>query len=263
MSLSRKITGAVSVAFIALFEIAERADFIRAHLPTWITAHSDLSIIALLVGLCLYLIFSQDEKDKGNVSVALPPVKNSATGGAATATAEGGKIEQHIHLPSSATQVRRVVPSHNVQFMGFQSLFEDHDMAAFGLGFQNVAIPGKHIDSFPNAALKVAYYKEPSLELIAEVYPLTWWNEESDDVWIGVITKTAIVAYFIEGKWKVHYFNGLPADFRFQDRIQEVALPVGRLRIVATLFGKGNLSIPPTEGILTLDENGMAHFQQN
>ncbi|MDE3187593.1 MAG: hypothetical protein KGM96_08750 [Acidobacteriota bacterium] len=101
MILYRKIAGSIVLVFIGLFEIAERAAFVKEHLPRWITMHSDVTVISLLMVLCFYLMFGNREKNQSTKTLPMPKISNAPAGGSATATAEGGKIVQHLHFPNS------------------------------------------------------------------------------------------------------------------------------------------------------------------
>src|ERR1039458_5329578 len=136
MKPHQKIASVTALAFIGLFEIAERADFVKSYLPKWITAHSDLTVIAMLIGTCLYLIFTQSEVERQELSVS-----NTNTGGTATATAEGGKIEQHFHLPIGVTPpqpLSQIGSKRNVQCLGLKGISEPPQMLP--LCFENVLI---------------------------------------------------------------------------------------------------------------------------
>jgi hypothetical protein len=266
MKTLQKIATATALVFIGLFEIAERAEIVRSHLPKWVTAHSDLSVIALLIGVCLYLIFSYSESAGKEPSASLPAISTTSTGGTATAAAEGGKIEQHFHLPiGTLTQpYSHTASKHNVKCLGLAQVDEHPQM--LGLSFENVLIPNEPIDEFRSARLKVAYYNHPSGEEILEVFPAKWCSTRDGAVNIG--TKKVygeIASYYGEAaldcrsRWKTHQVietkagpNGILIRF----------LPLGAMKIVATLIGEGNLSLSPFTGILTLEKDGAATFEE-
>lgn len=254
----QKIASTTALAFIGLFEIAERADFVKSHLPKWLTAHSDLTAIALLIGTCLYLIFSHGEVERHEPSAPLLPVSNTNTGGTATATAEGGKIEQHFHLPIEAHSPQspsQTGSKHNVQCLGLTGIKEPPQMLA--LCFENVLIPNEPVDEFKSARVKVVYYSHPSGEEILEVFPARWWGTREATVNLGTKRMCAEIASYFDG-WKAHQVIEMKAD---PNTLLIRFLPLGTIRIVATLIGEGNLSIAPFTGILTLEKGGSASFE--
>jgi hypothetical protein len=268
MKLHQKIASITALTFIGLFEIAERADFVKSHLPKWITTHSDLTVIALLIGTCLYLIFTHRDLEHKELSVSLPYVSNSSTGGTATATAEGGKIEQHFHLPIGMTHPQSLSQAgskHNVQCLGTTQITEPPQMLA--LCFENVLIPNKLVDEFKSARLKVVYFSHPSGEEILEVFPARWWGTREAAVNLGTKKRCAEIATFIpDSAYITDRFNGWKAHQVIETKNDPNTLlirflPLGAIRIVATLIGEGNLSIPPFTGILTLEKDGSASFE--
>ena len=263
MKPHQKIASVSALAFIGLFEIAERADFVKSHLPKWLTAHSDLTVIALLIGTCLYLISTHSEVERQELSVSLPPVSNTSTGGTATATAEGGKIEQHFHLPIGMTPpqpLSQTGSKHNVQCLGLIEVSEPPQMLA--LCFENVLIPDVRVDEFKSARLKVTYYTHPGGEEILEVFPARWWGTKEATVNLGTKKRCAEIASYnpsaFMNKWQAHQVIEMKTD---PNTLLIRFLPLGAIRIVATLIGEGNLSIAPFTGILTLEKGGSASFE--
>jgi hypothetical protein len=265
MKTNQKIASATTLVFIGLFEIAERAEFVRSHLPRWVTAHSDLTVIALLIGICVYLLFSSSESARKEPSASLPAIANTNIGGTATATAEGGKIEQHFHLPiETSTQRHSPIPSkHNVKCLGIMKVDGHPQMLA--LCFENVLIPNESIDELRSARLKVAYYGHPNGEKILEVFPAKWCGTTESAVNIGTKKICGEIASYgrefppLDSKWNAHELietkagpNGVLIQF----------LPNGTMKIVATLIAEGNLSLTPFTGILTLEKRGSATFKQ-
>ena len=260
MKLYQKIAGAAGLAFIGIFEIAERADFIKGHLPRWVTIHSDLTVVALLIALCMYLIFTHADKEQPGVSASLPPVCNTSAGGASTATAQGGKIEQHIYFRDGITYPQppsQGGPKHNVQCLGLIGITEPPQMLA--LCFENVLIPNEPVGEFKSARLKVVYYNNPGGEEILEVFPARWWGTKEATVNLGTKKMYAEIASYFEGGWKAHQVVEMKTG---PNTLLIRFLPLGEKRIVATLIGEGNLSIAPITGILTLEKGGSASFEQ-
>jgi len=262
MKLHQKIAGAAGLVFIGIFEIAHRADFIKDHLPRWLTIHSDSTVIALLIALCLYLIFTHADKEQSGVSASLPPVFNTSAGGAATATAEGGKIEQHIHFPSGITHPLSPSQSglkHNVQCLGLIGITEPPQMLA--LCFENVLIPNEPVAEFESARLKVVYYNHPGGEEILEVFPARWCGTKEATINLGTKKMYAEIASYSSfgSRWHAHQVVEMKTG---PNTLLIRFLPRGEIRIVATLIGEGNLSIAPVTGILTLEKGGSASFEQ-
>lgn len=258
MKPHHKIASVTALAFIGLFEIAERAEIVKSHLPKWLTAHSDLTVISLLIGICLYLVFMHSEEERQEPSVSFPPISSTNSGGTATATAEGGRIEQHFHLPIEMTlpqSLSQTGSKHNVQCLGLASISEPPQMLA--LCFENVLIPNERVNEFKSARLKVVYYNHPSGEEILEVFPARWWGTREASVNLRTKKMCAeIVSYFDNG-WKAHQVIEMKTD---PNTLLIRFLPFGTIRIVATLIGEDNLSLPPFTGILTLEKGGSASF---
>jgi hypothetical protein len=269
MKLHQKIASVTALAFIGLFEIAERAEIVKSQLPRWLTAHSDSTVIALLIGTCLYLVFAHSEVERQELSVSLPPVSNTSTGGVATATAEGGKIEQHFHLPTGMTHPQSLSQTrsrHNVQCLGLTQITEELQMLA--VCFENVLIPNEPVDEFKSARLKVVYFSHPSGEEILEVFPARWSGTREATVNLGTKKRCAEIATFIpDSAYITDRFNGWKAHQVIETKSDPNTLlirflPLGAIKIVATLIGEGNLSIAPFTGILTLEKGGSATFEQ-
>jgi hypothetical protein len=248
MTLHRKIASTIGLAFIGLFEIAERADFIKAHLPEWITMHSDLTVITLLIGLCFWLIFTRDEQP-------LPPISNVNMDIGNPRIEVNPRFEHTILVSPSA--VSHQMPSqpkhkHNVRFVGFRQTGDTPHVAL--LCFQNVPIAGEPVGEFRSARLKITYH-EPEGKEIAEIFPALWWGDsQAAAIDINATTSCAVLASFLPGLWNA------PSDLGPRHRLQLVDLPFGQINISATLIGENNLSIKPVEGMLFLGEDGHATF---
>jgi hypothetical protein len=269
MKPHQKIASVTALAFIGLFEIAERAEIVKSLLPKWLTAHSDLTVIALLIGTCLYLVFTHSEVGRQELSEPLHPPPNTSTGGTATATAEGGKIEQHFHLPNGITHPQspsQAGSKHNVQCLGTTGITDPPQMLA--LCFENVLIPNEPVDEFKSARLKVVYFSHPSGEEILEVFPARWWGTREATVNLGTKKRCAEIASFDPSHGYISdRFNGWQAHQVIETKndpntLLILFLPLGAIKIVATLIGEGNLSIAPFTGILTLEKGGSATFEQ-
>lgn len=132
--------------------------------------------------------------------------------------------------------------------------------------FENVLIPNESIEELKSARLKVNYYSSLSGEEILEVFPAKWCSTR--EAAINLRTKKAygeIASYYgsvgpaLESKWKAHQVIETIAD---PNGILIRFLPLGPMKIVATLIGEGNLSLTPFTGILTLEKDGSATFEQ-
>lgn len=165
-------------------------------------------------------------------------------------------------VPTSA-EGKPASPKHNVQCIGFKRIeidpqFPDLSMAA--LCFQNVPVSGEPIGEFGYARLKVDYHIPSTGERITEVFPAKWFDCHGPSVRIDVTTKCALIALCIGSKWTADRIIEDSEDWRGEFRVECVDLPLGQIKIVATLLGEHNLSIAPVVGILTLGENGAATF---
>jgi hypothetical protein len=94
MKKTRRIVIGLVVTVAALSDVAEKAEVVRAHLPGWAIAHSQGAIIASLIALIAYLLFSYGGEDKN----AERPTINM-TGSTATATGNVMEMHQHFDLP--------------------------------------------------------------------------------------------------------------------------------------------------------------------
>jgi len=135
--------------------------------------------------------------------------------------------------------------------------------------FENVLIPNESIEEFKSARLKVSYYSCPSGEEILEVFPAKWCGTREAVINIGTKKVCGEIASYYGSlgpsgptrysKWKAHHVIETIAD---QNGILIRFLPLGPMKIVATLIGEGNLSLAPFTGILTLEKEGSATFEQ-
>jgi hypothetical protein len=149
---------------------------------------------------------------------------------------------------------------HNVQCVGFKHVVFDPllpELTAATLSYQNVPIIGEEIGEFYNARLKVSFHSDG--EDVAIVFPAKWIDSDSSAITIDVIAKSAIIASCIAGRWGADRLIDPDRGWVYNN-VESVKLPVGRIEIIATLFGQSNLSVPPTIGVLTLGEDGSASF---
>jgi hypothetical protein len=169
---------------------------------------------------------------------------------------------QNIYLPALPTQSKPEPLKHNVQCLGFRHIVFDPilpELTAAALCYQNVPITGEQIGEFSSARLKVNFYRESDGEEIAEAFPAKWIDLDAPSITIGVTTKCAIIASCIAGKWGVDRLID-PSLGWVYNNVESTKLPLGRIRIVATLFGQNNVSVPPITGTLILGEDGSASF---
>jgi hypothetical protein len=163
---------------------------------------------------------------------------------------------------------------HNVQFVGFRRIQIDSDfpdLALATLCFENALIPEKPVADFHFARLQVNYSDFSTGEALADVF-LSRWHDSPDapiDICAGR-KQCAIIASSIGSKWATDSLIDTPINLALEYgfggseyRHESVPLPLGRIKVKATLIGTHNLSIPPIKGILTLGEDGAASFMQD
>lgn len=276
MKLARKIASGAVVVVGTTLEIVEHADFVRSHIPPeWVTKmHSDLTVIVLLAGLCLYLLITGEEKEQQSVLISSPPVSN-----ANTITVEGGqKVEQHFHYPPSAfgqfapplsvttpaPQSKPSKPEHNVQCIGFRHFEDDSDLfPSAELIFKNVPT-GELLGKFMWPRLRVIYYDNSTGIEIADMCPLVWRMKSgnapneigTEESYAQLATQVPFVG------WRAFEINEDADEFGERNELNPVELPTGELRIVATLSGGYKASIKSVTGVLTLGEDGTASFSK-
>jgi len=165
-------------------------------------------------------------------------------------------------------------PAHNVQFVGFKLFDFGSDLPGLALGlfcFENVLIPGKPIENFRFARLRVAYRDLSTGEVIAESFPAKWHGSPDAPIDIlGGEKKCAVIASCIGSKWTTDSLREEPVNPRLSYGLggteytrECFPLPLGRMKIEATLTGERNLSISPVSGVLTLGEIGSASFARD
>lgn len=178
-----------------------------------------------------------------------------------------------IRQPDQSCAVGPKTPSHNMRFVGFRRIQinpDFPDLALATLCFENVLIPGKLIADFHFARLKVNYLDFSTGDAIAKAFPARWHDSPEAPISICASEiKCAIIASCIGNKWATDSLIDTPInpalEYGFggsEYKHESVPLPLGRIKIKATLIGTHNLSIPPVEGILTLEKNGAASFTQ-
>jgi hypothetical protein len=192
--------------------------------------------------------------------------------------AHSSKAQQN-HLPTAPQpetqhETRHKSPIHNVQFVGFKRIPIDPDLPELALAtlcFENVLIPRESIADFRFARLRVNYRDFSTGETIAEAFPARWHNSPDDpiDILAGE-EKCAIIASCFGSKWATDSLIDVPAnpalEYGFggsEYKRESVPLPLGCIKVKATLIGEHNLSIQQVSGILTLAENGNASFTPN
>jgi hypothetical protein len=151
---------------------------------------------------------------------------------------------------------------HNVQCVGFKHIVFNPllpELTAAALCYQNVPIIGEQIGEFYSARLKVSFHLEGDGEDVTVVFPAKWIDSDSSAITIDVISKSAIIASCIAGRWGADRLID-PERGWVYNNVESVKLPVGRIEIIATLFGQSNLSVPPYTGVLTLREDGSSSF---
>lgn len=176
-----------------------------------------------------------------------------------------------VRQPNQAHAVVPKAPSHNVRFVGFRRIQIDPDFPDLTLAtlcFENALIPGKPVVDFHFARLQVNYSDFSTEEMIAEAFLARWHDSPHAPIDISAGRKQcAIIASCISSKWATDSLIDTPInpaleyDFGGSEyKHESVPLPLGRIKIKATLIGTHNLSIPPVEGILTLGADGSASF---
>lgn len=152
-------------------------------------------------------------------------------------------------------------PTHNVQFVGFEQLDDDHFNAAV-LVFRNVP-NGKLLGKFLAPRLRVIYYHDSTGQEIDDFYSVNWRDEEEGIEDISAAGRKAGLASFFN-KWRVAGEDGITRGSPFDLR-RSIELPAGKLRIVATLYGNYVSSSPvlTVTGVLTLGEDGSASFSKH
>jgi len=189
------------------------------------------------------------------------------------ASISGVLAENHPPMESkpSPSSIRL---SHNVQFSGFKIIQITPDLPELALAalcFENTLIPEEAIADFHFARLQVHYSDPATGDVIAKAF-LARWHDSPDapiDI-LGGERKCAIIASCIGSKWATDSLIDAPInpalEYGFggsEYKHASVPLPLGRIKVKATLIGTHNLSIPPVDGILTLGKNGSASFVQD
>jgi hypothetical protein len=166
---------------------------------------------------------------------------------------------QNIYFPTPAVPPRPEPLKHNVQCLGVEI---SPDFPLVLMCFRNVEVPGKPMGNFKAARLKVTFYLESSGKEVEEIFPARWLGfPDQDEIEIGVKKQCAVIAMHFSTGWVAQSTVGIPAGIGWEYEIENTFLPSDRLKIVANLFGKNNISLDePFTGILTLSEDGTASF---
>ena len=151
----------------------------------------------------------------------------------------------------------------NVRFVGFKRIAIDPDfpeLVLAALCFENVLITERVVDAFGIARLRVTYVDSSTKRVIAQAFPARW--HESPDTPIAIHageTKCALIASCIGNAWTTDSLSGGGWEY---DR-EHVPLPLGKIKITASLIGKDNVSIRAVKGVLTLQAGGSATFKKS
>jgi hypothetical protein len=151
----------------------------------------------------------------------------------------------------------------NVRFVGFKRIVIDPDfpdLALAALCFENVLATEKSVDDFSLAQLRVTYVDSSTKRVIAQAFPARW--HESPDTPIAIHageTKCALIASCIGNAWTTDSLTGGAWEY---DRVH-VPLPLGKIKITASLVGKNNISIRAVKGMLTLQAGGYVSFKKS
>lgn len=157
-------------------------------------------------------------------------------------------------------------PQHNVQFVEFKQLDDDHFRAA-ALIFRNVP-NGKLLGKFSAPRLRVIYYDHSTEIEIDDFYSIGWWGEEEGVEDISTAGRIAVVAAFFD-KWRVGGKDQLTSlsledDYGSPELGRSIELPFGEIGIVATLFGNYvDSPVVTVRGVLTLSADGSASFSKD
>jgi hypothetical protein len=157
-------------------------------------------------------------------------------------------------------------PQHNVKFVEFKQLTDEHFRSATLL-FRNLP-NGKLLGKFSSPRLRVIYYDHSTGQELDDFYSVGWWDEQEGINAISAEGRNAIVASFFD-KWRVGgEDNPLSSKFfgdddRPWDGRRSIELPFGKIRIVATLFGNYvDSPVVTVSGVLTLGTDGSASFSK-
>lgn len=228
----------------------------------WLLNHPVFWPVAVICGILLFASLRDlfEWTDAARQVTASNPPKAIIAGSSLT-----------ISVPSR-TGFEASQSTHNVHFVGFNRIQIDPDSPEptfAALCFQNVPITGQALGEFRCARLKAEYYDAATGQKIAEVFPVRWHEFMQPTVDLSFVTRCALIASFIGNKWTadrmVEIQPNPAAEYEFEPdyRPESTDLPLGAIRIVATLFGEKNVSIAPIRGILTLDQNGVVHFKNS
>jgi hypothetical protein len=176
-----------------------------------------------------------------------------------------------LPIPPTKAVLKPSRLNHNVQFAGFKRIQIDKDfpdLAMATLCFENVLIPDESIADFHFARLQVTYSDLNTGGVIAETFMVRWHESPAAPIDICAGRKCcAIIASCIGSKWATDALIDTPInpalEYGFggsEYKHESVPLPLGRIKVKATLIGTRNLSISLIQGTLTLGEDGNASF---
>jgi hypothetical protein len=271
------IVSAIAVLAVTVLEIASHVEIIERSIPEWLVpminekVNFALIAVAILIFIAAYFDYKIDKRKDAHSPFHKNGIQPAAPQDAMPQPAVAG-VPFLVAFPLADSKPNRL--THNVRFIGLkriQLIRDVPDMALATLCFENSLIAGQEILDFHLARLRVDYSDPSTGEKIAEAF-LARWNESPDapiDI-LGSEKKYAIIASCLGSKWTTDSLIDVPVnpalEYGFggsEYKRSHVPLPLGRIKINATLIGARNLSIPPVEGILTLGEDGSVSFIQD
>lgn len=227
------IVGFIVFLICILLEVAHYFGLIRELIPESVAnVINNTSIFVLMsVGLLVFLLAYFDHRLE---------VRKHSSVAVNRAGLRMADVDFHPKI-----KLREAGP--NVQCLGIEA-----GNGTAKICFQNVAIPGEQIGYFREARVKVDYSLEAYSEQVATIFPARWIGFDEGEIEVGVTPQCAVLAVYLGTSW-------IAVDIS-NNRFQYTPLPSTRLKIVATLFGENNLSLPPIAGLLILGEDGIASF---
>jgi hypothetical protein len=266
-SLIGMIVSCVAAFTITVLEIAHHVELIERSIPEWLVPmiNEKLNFALILVALLVFIVAYFDYKSEKRKYAHLTLERTESQ---PVSTTQAAMPQPEFHKGIGLRN-----PIHNVQFVGFRKIQIAPDMPELALAtlcFENVLISGGSIADFHFARLQVHYSDFSTGEEIAKAFLARWHDSPAAPIDImGGEKKCAIIASCIGSKWATDALIDAPVnpalEYGFggsEYKHESVPLPLGRIKIKATLIGTRNLSIPPIEGILTLGEDGATSFKQ-
>ena len=175
-----------------------------------------------------------------------------------------------VSIPASSVPIAPEGPRDIVRFVGFETQGEEPTGAL--LSFQLDPITGEPVKNLSGARLRVTYLRKSDGKIIAEVFPAVWWDSGKGAANIGFTAQRAMIASYFQGKWTANEVVEIPmyldseieeADSLSRTEYKPTELPIGEIKIIATIIGRRNIPYPMVKGILTLGEDGSASFVQD